>query len=174
MSVRRSLVIAGLVAAIAAVILFTMDDRPPRNELGVSESKRSEVTARPVAPPAQKTRGESASKEQIPPVPPPAPPSEPVAAERPQVKPLAQEDFIKRRESGLKLLDDTIARVERERDDAAKAKDVDRAAQARVRLQRLAAVRKQRADELEQARRGELQVNPDDQPAGPRPQTEPR
>jgi hypothetical protein len=71
------------------------------------------------------------------------------------------------------LLDDTIARVTRERDDATKAGDKERVSLARVRLERLAAVRKQRAQELEEARRGDLQPNPDDLPAGPRPESAP-
>ena len=166
MRARRSFVIAGLIAAVALVlvVLLTKDE---------SESVRAQATAQPVAaraPRAPTPNLEQATTAPAAPVPPPAAPSEVASPVRPEVKPLTQDEYVKRRESGLELLDDTIARVEREREEATKANDDERAALARVRLQRLAAVRKQRAEELEQARRGELQPSPNDRPAGPRPE----
>jgi hypothetical protein len=82
---------------------------------------------------------------------------------------MTQTTYIEHRAKGLDLLDATIARVERDRDQARAAGDEQAAALAQVRLDRLASARNQRADELERAKRGELRPDPDELPAGPRP-----
>jgi hypothetical protein len=162
---RRVLAIVIALAAIVAIVLYlTRDDDGPATE------SRSSPQA---APAASTTAAKRSAKLPAPApdedVPPALPPPDYKSAERPEVKPLTQEAFVERRAKGLAMLDDTIARVQKEHADAVAAKDTDRATFTQVRLDRLAAVRKQRADELEQARRGELKPDPDALPAGRRP-----
>lgn len=162
---RRVVTIMVALAAIIAIVLYVTrdeDDAPSSAEKQppATTSKRSAAI-----PLARTPVDEDVS--------PGLPPPEYKPAERPEVKPLTQEAFIERRAKGLAMLDDMIARVQKEHAQAVAAKDTDRATFTQVRLDRLGAVRKQRAEELEQAKRGELEPDPDDLPAGPRPSREP-
>jgi hypothetical protein len=180
---RRFLVIAALPVALAVVLFtrFSSHEKSARSATNVDRRAKHEETAsaRPASANVASDRsvtgpGPATEKVSRPtPTPPPAPPAEATKTERPTPQPVTQEELVARRESGLKLLDDTIARVTRERDEATKAGDTERVSLARVRLERLASVRKQRAEELDEARRGELQPNPDDLPAGARPESAP-
>jgi hypothetical protein len=180
---RRVLVIAALLVAFAVVVVIwssSHDASAPRRATSVELPHTETVSARPATPNVASDVSATGYRpapapatDQTSPTPPPAPPAAPMKTERPAAQPVTQDELVARRESGLVLLDDTIARVTRERDDATKAGDKERVSLARVRLERLAAVRKQRAQELEEARRGDLQPNPDDLPAGPRPESAP-
>lgn len=94
--------------------------------------------------------------------PPPTPGSpEVVVSPQPEPAPVrTQESFIEAREAGLRLLDATRERLEREAGERERTGDAEGARRTRLRLSRLATVRAQREQELEQARRGELVPEP--------------
>ncbi len=152
---RRVLAIVIALAAILAIALYVMRED-------------TETPAKP-APRSAKLPEIRATQQHGDDVPPALPPPDYKPAERPEQKLMTQAQFVESRAKGLVLLDETIARVQQEHADAVAAKDTDRASFTKVRLDRLAAVRKQRAEELEQAKRGELKPDPDALPAGRRP-----
>jgi hypothetical protein len=181
---RRFIIIAALLVALAVVLVIRSSrdagdtSAAPRATSDRSAPHTDTVSARPASPNLASDVSATGHRpapatDQTSPAPPPPPPAQPTKTGRPAPQPVTQEELVARRESGLELLDDTIARVTRERDEATKTGDTERVALTRVRLERLASVRKQRAQELEEARRGELQPNPDDMPAGPKPESAP-
>lgn len=87
---------------------------------------------------------------------PPPPPSDYVPVPSPRPEALPQETFVQRREVGVQMLDDSLARLEAERLEQERAGDTEDARFTQVRIDRMRALREQRAEELEAARRGEL------------------
>jgi hypothetical protein len=157
---RRVLAIVIALAAIIAIVLYVMRED-------------AEAPAKPAPRSAKLPEVRPAQQQHRDDIPPALPPPDYKPAERPEQKLMTQEQFVERRTKGLALLDETILRVQKEHADAVAAKDTDRASFTKVRLDRLAAVREQRVEELEQAKRGELKPDPDALPAGRRPSGEP-
>src|SRR5215510_5243935 len=118
---RRLMALLAVLAAALLLVLYVKKDRDDGGRTGTAEHATKpaaiEHAASPTKPPAPVDDD----------VPPALPPPDYKPAERPPVQPMTQEVYVERRTKGLQLLDDTIARVERERDEARKAGQADAA-----------------------------------------------